>query len=107
MAIRDLSPATESEAPLIRDSSMPQINWHRTVVNAVTISSDGNWIASGGADCTVRVWETAHWQMQTLMRVENAIHTCTWLHGGSLACAGPAGLYVFDFLTWDAPATDP
>jgi WD40 repeat protein len=80
---------------------------HRDVVNAVTISSDGNWIASGGADCTVRVWETAHWQTQTLMRVENAIHTCTWLHGGSLACAGPAGLYVFDFLTWDAPATDP
>ena len=80
---------------------------HRDAVYAVTISSDGNWMASGGADRTVRIWETAHWQPQTLMRVENAILTCTWLHGGSLACAGPAGLYMFDFLTGEAPATDP
>ena len=79
---------------------------HQDAVYAITISSDGNWMASGGADRTVRIWETAHWQTQTLMRVENAILTCTWLHGGSLVCAGPAGLYMFDFLAGGAPATD-
>ena len=75
------------------------LSGHRGAVYTVAIAPDGNWLATGGDDRTVRIWETTHWQAQTLMRVENVIHTCRWLHSGGLACAGPAGLYLFDFLT--------
>jgi WD40 repeat protein len=73
-------------------------------VHSVAVSSDGNWLASGGADRTIRVWETGRWKARAMMRVENAIHACTWLNDGSLACGGPAGLYLFDFLSGNTAA---
>ena len=33
------------------------------------------------------------------MRVDNLIHECVWLGSDALAVGGPAGLYLFDFLT--------
>jgi WD domain, G-beta repeat/APAF-1 helical domain len=71
---------------------------HHSAVYTVDIAPDGNWMASSGNDRTVRIWETTHWQTQALMRVEDAIHACVWLDDGGLACVGPAGLYLFDFL---------
>lgn len=72
---------------------------HRSAVYTVAAAPDGRWLATGGRDQTVRIWETAHWQVRALMRVEDTIYTCVWLHDGGLACAGPAGVYLFDFLT--------
>lgn len=73
------------------------LNGHRGAVYTVAITRDGRWLASGDGEGTMRIWETAHWEPQTLMRVEEAIFTCTWLRDGGLACAGPAGLYLFDW----------
>ena len=83
------------------------LHGHREAVYTLAVTPDGRWLASGDGDGTVRIWETASWQPQTLMRVEEAIFACAWLGDGGLACAGPAGLYLFNFLNGDAPSVVP
>ena len=73
------------------------LNSHQGNVYTVAVAPDNPWLATAGADRTVRIWNTASWQAWTLMRVEDTIYSCAWLHGGGLACGGPAGLYMFDF----------
>jgi WD40 repeat protein len=78
------------------------LDGHHGPVYTVAVAPGGDWLATGGDDQTLRIWDVTRWQAKSMMRVENAIFTCTWLRGrgyGMLACAGPAGLYMFDFLT--------
>jgi WD40 repeat protein len=86
--------------------------WQRTVlqghhgaVNAVAISSDGNWLAAGGTDGAVRICDTATGKSQAFMRVDGPIFACAWLGAERLFAGGPAGLYMFDFLTDTGPAS--
>ena len=78
---------------------------HKGLVSGVTITPDGSWLAASGSDGTVRIWDTVTGQGATMMRVEDEVRACIWLGTGGLAAAGPAGLYVFDFLPGNAPTS--
>jgi WD40 repeat protein len=73
-------------------------------VSAVAVSPDGSSLASASDDGTVRIWGVASQQAQALMRLDNSVGDLAWINEGALAIGGPAGLYLFDFLT-GAPAS--
>ncbi len=72
---------------------------HGGAVNAVAVAPDGSWLATGGIDRTVTIWDAASWQSRALMRVENSVLSSAWVDGRCLVVGGPAGLYLFSFLT--------
>jgi len=72
---------------------------HKGSVRAVAVAPDGSWLATGSADRTVRIWDAATGQERALMRLEDGIQAAAWLTRSTLAVGGPAGLYLFDFLT--------
>ena len=58
---------------------------------------DDMWLAYGGEDGILRIWDVSNGQAKAMMRIDNTILSCAWLGSGGLAIGGPAGLYVFDF----------
>ena len=70
----------------------------------MAVAPDGSWLASGGGDGMVRIWDAATWHAQALMRVDNNISACAWLGSNALVVGGSAGLYLFGFLTEASPA---
>jgi len=72
---------------------------HTSQVYAVAVAPDGNWLASSSDDRTVRVWDVDSGKTQALMRVDNSVSASVWINTGVLAVGGPAGLYLFDFLS--------
>jgi WD40 repeat protein len=67
----------------------------------VAVAPGGRWLASGGWDGTVRIWDVATGQRLALMRLDHSVDALTWLGPSTVAVAGPAGLYLFEFLTDD------
>jgi WD40 repeat protein len=78
---------------------------HTSVVAAVAVAPDGSWLASGGWDGTVRIWDAANGHARALMRVDSNIIACAWLGSNALVVGGSAGLYLFGFLTGTSLAT--
>jgi len=76
---------------------------HTGRVFAVAVAPDGSWLVSGGFDMTVRIWEAPTGPIRTLMRVDSNIIACAWVGSNGLVLGGPAGLYLFDFLTGSSP----
>jgi WD40 repeat protein len=56
-------------------------------------------VATGSTDRTVRIWDTATGRIQALMRIDDDVEGIAWLGISALVIDGPAGLYLFDFLT--------
>jgi len=48
------------------------------------------------------IWDAATGQVRALMRLDDDDDACAWLGAHSLAVGGPAGLYLFDFVTGTA-----
>jgi len=85
---------------------------HQGGLAAVAIAPDGSWLATADADwkradvrrgATVRIWDTSTWHVRALMRLNDSVSTVAWVSSNALAIGGPAGLYMFDFLTSTAP----
>ena len=68
------------------------------------MAPDGSWLATGGADGTVRIWDAATWHARALMRVDGSVDASAWLGSDALVAGGSAGLYLFGFLTGTSPA---
>jgi hypothetical protein len=71
---------------------------HISEVEAVVVAPDGSWLASGGRDGTVRIWDAVTGHTRALMRVDSNIVACEWLGSDALVVGGSAGLYLFSFL---------
>jgi WD40 repeat protein len=68
------------------------------------VASDGSWLATGGGDGTMRIWDTASWQEHAVMRMDAPLNGCAWIGTTGISVAGESGLYLFDFLTSAAAA---
>jgi WD40 repeat protein len=78
---------------------------HAPAVATVAGTPDGRWLASGGGDGTLQIWDVATWKPRALMRLDNSVTAAAWIGNDALAVGGPAGLYLFDFLTDTNPVS--
>jgi WD40 repeat protein len=76
----------------------PALTWGLCGSRAVAVAPGGAWLATGGDDKSVRIWDVSIWQVSALMRLEKRVDACAWLTAETLAVGGLAGLYLFDFL---------
>jgi WD40 repeat protein len=80
---------------------------HSSWVNAMVIAPDGSWLAAGGGDGRVRVWDTGTWQERAVLsghrRGEYAVAIAP--DGSWLAAGGGRGrVRVWDAATWQERA---
>ena len=76
---------------------------HTYGVWAVAVAPNGSWLATGGYDQTVRIWDPATGQALALMRLDDEVHAAACLGASTLVVGGPSGLYLFDFLIGTSP----
>ena len=84
------------DAPIATQRIM--LTGHIGAVTAVSISPDGNWIATASRDRTIRIWDAAVGAISATMRVDHPLEDCVWSPSGALlAAGGDGGLYLFTF----------
>jgi len=77
---------------------------HKDTIFALDFSPDSKYLASGGADKSVRVLDTSTWRPIKLMEGHTShVLGLSWRHEGrTLASAGAEGtIKIWDFLTGD------
>ncbi|XP_065191729.1 ribosome biogenesis protein bop1-like [Sycon ciliatum] len=72
---RDLQPFPTTEAVVY--------NGHSSIVRSVSFEPSGQWFASGGEDCTVRLWETATGRCVRCLKLDKPVVSVAW-------CPNPA-----------------
>jgi WD40 repeat protein/tRNA A-37 threonylcarbamoyl transferase component Bud32 len=72
-------------APVTRPAKLPGVqSWSietrvpRGEVRAVAYSPDGRWLAEGGQDGAIRLWETRTWQVRALLGHHHVVVSLTW-----------------------------
>ncbi len=61
---------------------------HTNSIHALAVSQNGRWLASGSADSTVRLWDTATWQPAAVLALGSQVYGLAFTPDGSrLACA--------------------
>lgn len=74
------------------------IAFPKTLSAPPVVSPDGGWVATTDEDCMLRIWDIASGEPAAVMRLEEDVHTCTWLPDSrSIAVGGQAGVYLFAF----------
>ena len=85
------------------------LSGHTGRVNTVAVAPDGRWLATGGADSAVRIWDTASWQQHATLSptrwgvvVAVAIATTgRWL----AECTDATIVRIWDTDSWEQRAT--
>jgi WD40 repeat protein len=81
------------------------LSGHGYWVNSVAWSPDGQYLASGSSDRTVRVWDVASgWTLATLTRFQGGVNVLAWSPNGKYLATGSAEpndtFRVWDSITW-------
>lgn len=84
------SSVAADEAPSRHLSVVATLRGHTDTVTKLAFSPNGEMLASGGMDMTIRIWNCATWELlHTLADLSGEIETILW-HPSSLALVGSA-----------------
>ena len=89
-----------SASPIVWAQGRPDIFWmsggHSAAVNAISVSPDGNLIASGGSDNTVKIWSvTTGILVRSLEGSSNQVTSVSFSPNGQIVAAGNADGNVY------------
>jgi len=75
----------------------------------MAVASDRNWLASGGDDGTVRIWDVANSQEQAILKVDahNTVTALALAPNGSWLASGSVKVESFESGTWPAESRRP
>lgn len=96
----------------VENRQVAQMTEHAGPVTSVAFSPNGTWLASGSADQTIILWETANFQPQKRMVVSTLAQNPVWSvafspDGQLLVSASEDGQVIFWDVTTGQPIGDP
>ncbi|WP_329430409.1 NB-ARC domain-containing protein [Streptosporangium sp. NBC_01495] len=74
-------------------AAIGRLDGHKSAVNDIAFSSDGQWIATVDLDGQLRVWEALTKTCVTVARADGALVRCQWQGVLALSLVGRRGLY--------------
>jgi serine/threonine protein kinase len=93
-------------APSTHHDAVSQVKAHAGGVTSLSLSADGSLLLSGGADQSIRLWETGQLREQCVLRDSGPVQSVALSAGGKLAASSAQGTTqaVQGPQLWDLPA---